>query len=136
MSFTGRAEATYAQIHFSRNNLTFTLLIDECPNMLRSLISADDSLALLEQIEKWDGKPGSQWKARADKHQAAIETGNPFEYAKVAKELSRIGSDDELRPRDRANLAQSMALLKEEITYSLKKTPAQVDTLIGKALGA
>jgi len=136
MSFTGRDEATYAQIHFSRNDLTFTLLKDECPNMLRNLISADDSLELLEQIEKWDGEPKAQWKARADKHQAAIETGDPFEYAKVPKELSKMGAEDELRPRDKANLAQSLALLKEEITYSLKKTPAQVETLIGKALEA
>ena len=136
MSFSGRDEATYAEVHFPGNNLTFTLLKDECSNMLRSLMSADDSLKLLEQIEKWDGEPKSQWKARADKHQAAIETGDPFEYAKVPKELSKLDSEDELRPRDKVNLAQSLALLKEEITHSLRKSPAQVDRLIGKALDA
>ena len=134
MGFSGRDEATYAQIYFSRSDLTFTLLKDECSNVIRSLISADEARQLLEQIETWDGKPKSQWKARVDKHQAAIETGDPFEYAKVPKELSKIKQDEELRPADRANLEQSLSLLKEEITYSLKKTPAQVDKLIGKAL--
>ena len=136
MSFSGRDEATYAQIHFPSNNLTFTILKDECPNFLRGLISADDARELLKQIENWDGEPKSQWKARADKHQAAIETGDPFEYAKVPKEISKIGPEEELRPRDRANLEQSLNLLKEEITHSLNKTPAQVDALIGKALDA
>jgi CarD family transcriptional regulator len=134
MGFSGRDEATYAQIYFSRNDLTFTLLKDECSNVIRRLISAEEARELLEQIETWDGEPRSQWKARADKHQAAIETGDPFEYAKVPKELSRMGQEEELRPRDKANLEQSLNLLKEEIIYSLKKTPTQVDKLIGKAL--
>jgi RNA polymerase-interacting CarD/CdnL/TRCF family regulator len=136
MSFSGRDEATYAKVHFSNSNLTFTILEDECPNILRNLISAAGARKLLKQIEDWDGKPKSQWKARADKHQAQIETGDPFEYAKVPKEISRIGPEEELRPRDRANLEQSLNLLREEITHSLKKTPAQADKLIGKALDA
>jgi RNA polymerase-interacting CarD/CdnL/TRCF family regulator len=60
--------------------------------------------------------------------------GDPFKYAKVAKELGKIRAEEGLRPRDKANLAQSLALLKEEITYSLKKTSAQVEMLLEKAL--
>lgn len=110
------------------------MLNDELPNTVRSLISATQARKLLKQIETWDGEAKSQAKARADKHQAAIESGNPFEYAKVAKELGRIKSEDELRPRDRTNLAQSLTLLREEITHSLKKTPAQAEKLLEKAL--
>jgi RNA polymerase-interacting CarD/CdnL/TRCF family regulator len=110
------------------------LLKDELPNMVRNLISATEAQELLEQIETWDGKAKSGSKARADKHQAAIESGNPFKYAKVAKELGKIRAEEGLRPRDRANLAQSLALLKEEITYSLKKTSAQAERLLEKAL--
>ena len=102
--------------------------------MVRNLISATEAQELLEQIETWDGKAKSGSKARADKHQAAIESGNPFKYAKVAKELGKIREEEGLRPRDRANLAQSLALLKEEITYSLKKTSAQAERLLEKAL--
>jgi hypothetical protein len=43
--------------------------------------------------------------------------------------------EDELRPRDKANLAQSLNLLKEEITHALNKTPAQTEALLEKALG-
>ena len=104
------------------------------PNTVRGLISAVEARKLLKQIEDWDGEPKSEWKARADKHQSAIESGNPFEYAKVAKELGKMKPESELRPRDKANLAQSLTLLKEEITYSLKKTPSQVESLLEKAL--
>jgi RNA polymerase-interacting CarD/CdnL/TRCF family regulator len=104
------------------------------PGTVRSLISADEAKQLLKHIESWEGQAKSQWKARADAHQAAIEGGDPFEYAKVAKELGRMEAADELRPRDKANLAQSLNLLTEEITQSLQKTPAQTSKLIRKAL--
>ena len=57
-----------------------------------------------------------------------VSTSDEWITTRTGIKERRIASDDELRPRDRANLVQSMALLKEEITYSLKKTPAQVDT--------
>ena len=50
LSFSGHEKATYAQIYFSRNDLTFTLLKDELPNMVRSLISATEARELLQQI--------------------------------------------------------------------------------------
>ena len=102
--------------------------------MVRNLISAEEARELLQQIEDWNGKAKSQSKARADKHQAAIESGDPFKYAKVAKELGQIRAEDGLGPRDKANLAQSLTLLKEEITHSLKKTSAQTELLLEKAL--
>ena len=128
-------EATYAKIYFERDNLTFTLLEKDLPKSVRALISADEANELLKLIETWDGKAKPQWKARAEAHQAAIDGGDPFKYAKVVKELNQMG-EDELRPRDRANLAQSLGLLTEEITESLNKTPAQASKLIQEAIDA
>ena len=114
--------------------MTFTVLEKDLPNTVRTLISADEAWALLKHIEDWDGKAKSQWKARADAHQAAIDGGDPFKYALVIKELDKLDSDDELRPKDKANLTQSLSLLTEEITRSLNKTPSQASKLIQKAL--
>jgi RNA polymerase-interacting CarD/CdnL/TRCF family regulator len=103
-------------------------------NSVRSLISAREARKLLREIKHWEGEAKEQWKARADAHEAAIEGGDPFEYAKVAKELCRMESEQELRPRDKANLNRSLNLLTEEITQSLKKSPTQASKLIRQAL--
>jgi RNA polymerase-interacting CarD/CdnL/TRCF family regulator len=127
-------EATYAKIYFERDDLTFTLLEKDLLKTVRILISADEAKKLLKHIETWDGKAKSQWKARAEAHQAAIDGGDPFKYARVVKELNRMDSEEELRPRDKANLAHALGLITEEITESLNKTPAQAAKLIQKAL--
>jgi RNA polymerase-interacting CarD/CdnL/TRCF family regulator len=102
---------------------------------VRNLISPTKARKLLKEIEAWDGNPKSQLKARADAHESAIDGGDPFEYGKVAKELSKLKARDELRPRDKANLTRSLTLLTEEITFSLKKSSDQASKLIHKALG-
>ena len=135
-SFYGLDEATYAQLYFKRDDLTFMLLKEDLSKTVRSLISASEARKVLKQIEHWDGEPKSQWKARADTHEAIIEGGDPFEYAKVVKELSRMESADELRPRDRRNLNDTLDLLEEELTASLNKTPAQARELLQDALAA
>jgi len=84
-------------------------------------------------LKEWNGKAKAQWKARADKHQAAIDGGDPFEYAKVVKELSRMEAEGTLRPRDKGHLNQSMELLVEEVSRTLKKTADQARKLIEKA---
>jgi RNA polymerase-interacting CarD/CdnL/TRCF family regulator len=126
--------ATYAKIYFERDDLTFTLLEEDLPTMVRKLITADEAKDLLKHLEEWKGKAKAQWKARADAHQAAIDSGDPFKYARVVKELDRMEAEDELRPRDKANLAHSLGLLTEELTQSLAKTPAQTRKLIQSAL--
>ena len=135
-SFYGLDEATYAQLYFKRDDLTFMLLKEDLPKTVRSLISASEARKVLQQIKQWDGEPRSQWKARADAHEAVIEGGNPFEYAKVVKELSKMESADELRPRDRKNLSDTLDLLEEELTASLNKTAAQTRKLLQEALTA
>jgi RNA polymerase-interacting CarD/CdnL/TRCF family regulator len=102
--------------------------------MVRSLMTASEARKLLDQIKNWDGTAKDQWKARAEGHQAAIDGGDPFEYAKILKELSRMEADGTLRPRDKANLDQSMELLTEELSRALEKTPAQAHQLIRKVI--
>jgi len=133
-SFYGHEAATYAQLYFERDDLTLTVLEKDLRTTVRTLVTPEQTGKLLDQIRSWDGKAKPQWKARAETHQAAIDGGDPFEYARAAKELSRMETVDELRPRDKANLARSLRLLTEEISRALKKTPAQAAELIQSAL--
>ena len=91
---------------------------------------------VLDLIRSWDGKPSSAWKIRSDTHQKAIDSGDPFEYAKAFRELHEMDCKDELRPQDNAHLNQTRQLLAEELARSLKKADQQVEQLISQALGA
>ena len=133
-SFYGSEAATYAELYFEREDLTLTLLKDDLPDAVRALISANKARKLLKELEAWDGQPSKQWKARANAHQAAIDSGDPFEYAKVYKELSRLDAEDTLRAGDRAHHKQTEELLVEELANSLKKTRRQARSLLEQAI--
>jgi len=105
-------------------------LLDES---VRSLITAKEAKALLQEMQQWQGKVSKQWKTRANAHQAAIDRGNPFEYAKVFKGLTLLEANDTLRAQDRAHLNQSADLLTEELAFSLKKTPEQARRMLNRA---
>jgi len=127
-------EAVYAQLYFERDGLTLILLEKDVPSMVRSLITPAEAKKLLNQISNWKGEAKEQWKARAEAHQASIDGGDPFECAKVLKELSKMAADGTLRPRDKSNLDQSMNLLCEELSRALDKTTAQARKLIKQVI--
>ncbi|MEE4172660.1 MAG: hypothetical protein V2I57_00230 [Xanthomonadales bacterium] len=102
------------------------------PNTVRSLISNKDAKRLLEEIKSYDGKVSKQWKARANAHQAAIDRGDPFEYAKVYKGLTKLEEKDGLRAQDKAHLAQSLDLLTEELSCSLRKSREQTRKMLAE----
>jgi CarD family transcriptional regulator len=121
-------------LYFEREDLTLTLLKDDLPEAVRTLISANKARQLLKELKQWAGKPSKQWKARANTHQAAIDSGDPFEYAKVFKELSQLDADETLRAGDRAHYKQSEELLVEELANSLGKTRRQARKLLDTAV--
>jgi len=131
-SFGGRAKATYAELYFERHNLKLTILKEDVPNTVRSLISSKEAKQLLEDLKSFDGKVSKQWKARANKHQAAIDRGDPFEYGKVFKSLSKLEEQDGLRAQDKQHLAQSLELLTEELACSLRKSPEQARKMLAE----
>jgi RNA polymerase-interacting CarD/CdnL/TRCF family regulator len=132
-SFGGADAATFVELFFNRDKLTVTLRQDDLSDSVRNLITAKEANQLLDEMQQWEGKVSKQWKTRANAHQAAIDRGNPFEYAKVFKGLSLLEANDNLRAQDRAHLNQSLDLLTEELAFSLKKTPEQARRLLARA---
>ena len=113
-----------------------TLLEKDLPDIIRNVISSKDAFKLLDQIKDWQGKPKAEWKARAEAHQQVIDAGDPFECAKVVKGLNQMEVDGTLRPRDRAQLNQSMDLLTEELARALQKPTAHAGKLIAEAISS
>jgi len=135
-SFSGHAPASYVKVYFERDKLTMMVLEDDLRLIVRGLITNQEARELLVRITDWKGKPESQWKARAEANQAAIDSGDPFEYVKVLKELAQLESKGELGLCDREHLRRSLCLLTEEISSSLKKSPQRVHKLLTQAIGA
>ena len=111
------------------------MLEEILPKAVRSVISPEEASDLLDQLSSWNGKSTRQWKARANAHQNALDSGNPFEYAKVLKGLVLIDSEGSLRTSDRAHFNRSLYLLTEELACALKKSRRQVSKLIDQAVG-
>ena len=132
-SFYGEEANTFAQLYFKRDNLTLTLPKQDLDDQVRQPISQKDAKKLLEELEAYKAKPRGGWKARANANQKAIDRGNPFEYAKVYKVLAKLEADGALRAQDRAHPNQSMNLLVDELSHSLRKTPEQARELLTKA---
>ena len=129
-SFSGQAPATYAQLYFEREELTLIMLADDVSDNFRKLISAEEAKKVLDSISRWSGKPKAQWKARADAHQGALESGDPFECGKVFKGLNELESQGNLRQQDRMHLKQSLELLTEELASALGTRPSRARKLI------
>ncbi len=132
-SFGGQGEARYAQVYFKRDDLTMMLLEQDLAKSVRRLLTASEARQILDQLRQWDGSVDKQWKSRADSIRKAMEQGDPFEYAKVFKGLSRLAAESDLRQQDREHLAQSLEFLTEELALSLGKTSAQARDLISEA---
>jgi len=123
----------FAQIYFKRVGLTLLLRQQDLAKTVRNPINAGEARKLLDHLKKWQGKVSTQWKARANAHQEAMERGNPFDYADVYKGLSKLEAEGGLRASDRAHLNQSLDFLAEELANALGKTPEQVRNQIAES---
>jgi len=92
---------------------------------VRKPINASEAKQLLDHLQKWNGKVSSEWKARANANQLAMERGDPFGYAEVYMGLSKLEEEGTLRTTDREHLNRSLDFLVEELAIALGKTPEQ-----------
>jgi len=132
-SFSGEEETTFAQLYFKRVGLTLMLRKQDLAKTVRKPIDASEANQLLDHLEKWNGEVSSEWKARVNANQVAMERGDPFSYAEVYKGLSKLEAEGAtLRPTDREHLNQSLDFLAEELANALGKTPEQARNQIAR----
>lgn len=135
-SFAGQAEDTYMQVFFEREALTVIARADDISREIRKPISANEARKLLDRIKSFNEKVKTQWKARADSHQTALDSGDPLECAKVLKNLIRLESEGKLRQTDRDHLKHALEMLTDELSTALGKRRSHARRLITEAAGA
>lgn len=109
---------------------------NDLDEMIRAPIGASEARKLLNHMKKWKGKVSSQWKARANAHQAKMERGDPYAYAEVYKGLRIRQEEDNLSAADRTHLKQSAEFLSEELANALGKSQDQALSQIEQATKA
>lgn len=135
-SFSGDDEGDYVQLYFERDELMMIVRHEDLSDLVRELISSEQAKELLDHVTVWNGKPAAKWKPRAAAHQAALDSGDPFEYVKVLKVLSQLERDGSLSSSDRKHLSLSLCLLTEELACAMKQSRKQVQRLLDRAIGA
>ena len=119
-------------MYFKRDGLTLMLRQQDLAKTVRKPINASEAKQLLDHLESWDGKVSTEWKARANANQVAMERGDPFSYAEVYKGLCKLEEEGTLRSTDREHLNRSLDFLVEELAIALGKTPEQARNRIAK----
>jgi RNA polymerase-interacting CarD/CdnL/TRCF family regulator len=121
--FAGSNGGKFARLYFKREELTLILPMRDAAAAVRDPISAAQATQILDHIGTWDGQAGKQWKARAAAHREAMERDDPFEYAEIFKDLSRLEAAGTLRHTDRATLKRVFDALADELAFALDETP-------------
>jgi RNA polymerase-interacting CarD/CdnL/TRCF family regulator len=134
LSFGGQPSASYVQLFFPRDDLTVTVLEKDLTELVRNLVTAEEAKVLLKQVSEWKARPESSWKTRSNANQAALDSGDPLEYGKVAKNLAQLESEGSLRPCDKNHFNRSLDLLTEELSCALDKSQRQTRKLIDQAI--
>ena len=134
-SFSGDTDALFAKLFFKRDRLTVMLRKEDLANTVRNPIDASEAKKLLAYLKSWKGKVSSQWKARVNAHQQAMEKGDPFGYAEVYKGLSKLEEEGKLRAADRTHYNQSLSFLSEELANALGKSEDEVRVQLEKITG-
>lgn len=132
-SFLGEEPRRFAKLFFKREKLTVMMRPDDLEETVRNIISASEAKKVLEHLEECDASMSSQWKTRANRNQAAIDGGDPYDLARVYKGLVQMQANGgSLRAADRKHLQTSYQFLSEELAAALNKTLLQIEKMIHK----
>lgn len=131
--FGGTSARKFTKLYFEREALTLILPMKDAAETVRSPINRKQARQILDHIETWEGRASKRWKARAATHQAAMDRGDPFEYAEVFKCLRQLEAEGSLRQTDRGHLDQAVNYLGDELSFALGTTSDQARELITRA---
>ncbi len=124
------------QLYFEREELTLIAQAEDISGDIRRLISAREARSLLKSLKDWKIEAKKQWKARADTHQSALDSGDPEACARVCKNLSGLQSEGKLRQIDRDHLKHALEMLTDELSRVLGKRRSQTRRQILEATAA
>ena len=127
----------YYTIDFRNGELTVrTPIENQNEKGMRKVISKSEVDNILGILKKRHQSEESDWKVRYNVYLEKLKSGDIYEAAKVARNLSKRGPEGELSMSEKRLLESAVQLLIHEIAYASKKSLEDVEQEISKYLRA
>lgn len=130
------APRTFVQVWFERAQLRVMMRPEALKETVRAVVSKATARKILEHMESCEVDTEDQWKTRIDRNEKALEGRDPFELARIFKELSHLrAAGINLRAADRKHLQTAFDLLSDELGAALSLPQEQIDEEIRNHCG-
>jgi len=136
MNVTGE-ERWYYTLDFRNGELTVKLPVDQQDEKgMRKVVGKADVETIMAILKKKPPTEESDWKVRYNLYLDKLKSGDIYEAAKVARNLSKRGPEGELSMSEKRLLEASVQLLVHEIATASREPIEKVETEINKCLRA
>lgn len=127
----------YYTLDFRNGELTVKLPVDQQDEKgMRKVVGKADVDTIMNILKKKPPSEESDWKVRYNLYLEKLKSGDIYEAAKVARNLSKRGPEGELSMSEKRLLEASVQLLVHEIATASREPIEKVETEINKCLRA
>jgi CarD family transcriptional regulator len=121
----------YYVIYLEVSDMTIMVPVDKAEGLgIRAIVSEEEALKALELIsEDYEPIP-SDWKLRYQMNLDLLKKGSVLDIAAIVRSLYHRSKVKELPILERKLYDSALKLLEDEISFSLKKTKEEVETMI------
>lgn len=134
MNITGE-EKWYYTLDFRNGELTVKLPIEQQNERgMRKVVGRADVEKIMVILRKKPATEETDWKVRYNLYLEKLKSGDIYETAKVARNLSKRGPEGELSMSEKRLLEASLQLLIHEIASASREPVEKVETEINKCL--
>lgn len=126
----------YLVLRTADDNLTLKVPAEICEEVgIRDVINEDAVDEVLRLLRQDSPKSKKSWQRRRARNEKRLRSGDPEQLAAVIRELSaREERRGKLSPSELQQLGSARELLRDEVAAATGEEPAEVETLIDRAL--
>ncbi|MEK8022991.1 MAG: CarD family transcriptional regulator [Candidatus Hydrogenedentota bacterium] len=136
MNITG-VDKWYYTLDFRNGELTVKLPVEQQDDKgMRRVVGKADVETIMVILRKKPPSEESDWKVRYNQYLEKLKSGDIYEAAKVARNLSKRGPEGELSMSEKRLLEASVQLLVHEIATASREPIEKVESEISKCLRA
>jgi CarD family transcriptional regulator len=121
----------YYRIYLEVSDMTIMVPVDKAESLgIRPIVAKEEALRALELIgEDYEPIP-SDWKLRYQMNLDLLKKGSVSDIASIVRSLYHRSKVKELPILERKLYDSALKLLEDEVSFSLKKTREEVETMI------
>lgn len=127
----------YYTLDFRNGELTVKIPVEQQEEKgIRKIVGKADVETIISILKKKPPAEESDWKVRHNIYLEKLKSGDIYEAAKVARNLSKRGPEGELSMSEKRLLEASVQLLVHEIAHASRQPVEKVEAEISKHLRA